>query len=320
LLRKIGVLTSGGDAPGMNAAIRAVVHQATVRELQIVGIKHGFEGLLRGEFLDMTLSSVDDIIQHGGTILRSARSDRFRTQKGQEEAVANLIKASIDALVVIGGEGSYRGGAALADRGVAVVGVPGTIDNDVPCTDYTIGFDTAVNTVVDAMNKIRDTANAHERTFVVEVMGRDSGHIALMSGLAGGAESILIPEITFDLGDVCRRLNWSADRGKVHSIILVAEGVASAYDIGEEIKKRTGFDTRVSVLGHLQRGGTPTAFDRVLASRLGAQAVETLVQGQNRVAMSYNAGQVEVVPFAEVFAGTKSIDRSLYNLATVMAM
>ena len=320
MLPKIAVLTSGGDAPGMNAAIRAVVHQAAVREVRVVGIKHGFEGLLRREFMDVDLSSVDDIIQHGGTILRSARSDRFRTPEGQEEAAVNLIEADIDGLVVIGGEGSYRGGAALTARGIAVIGVPGTIDNDIPRTDYTIGFDTAVNTVVDVMNKIRDTATAHERTFVVEVMGRASGHIALMAGLAGGAESILIPEIPFDLNDVCRRLKWSAERGKVHSIILVAEGVASAYTIGEGIKERTGFDTRVSVLGHLQRGGAPTAFDRILASRLGAQAVEALLEGENQVAMSYNAGQVEAVPFSEVFAATKEIDRSLYDLAAVLAM
>jgi 6-phosphofructokinase 1 len=319
-LPKIAVLTSGGDAPGMNAAIRAVVHQAAVHEARVVGIKHGFEGLLKREFVDMDLGSVDDIIQHGGTVLRSARSDRFRTAVGQEEAAANLKEAGIDGVIVIGGEGSYRGGAALTTKGIAVIGVPGTIDNDIPCTDYTIGFDTAVNTVVDAMNKIRDTATAHERAFVVEVMGRASGHIALMAGLAGGAESILIPEIPFDLDDVCRRLKWSAERGKVHSIILVAEGVASAYAIGEEMKKRTGFDTRVSVLGHLQRGGAPTAFDRILASRLAAQAVEVLLEGENQAAMCYRAGQVEAIPFSQVFATTKDIDRSLYDLAAVLAM
>lgn len=319
-MQKVAVLTSGGDAPGMNAAIRAIVHQAVVHEIKMVGIKHGFEGLLEREFFDMDLSSVDDIIQHGGTILRSARSDRFRTPQGQDQGVANLKEAGIEGLVVIGGEGTYRGAAALAERGVPVVGVPGTIDNDVPCTDITIGFDTAVNTVVDAMNKIRDTATAHERAFVVEVMGRASGHIALMAGLAGGAESILIPEIPFDLSDVCRRLKWSADRGKVHSIIVVAEGVASAYTIGEEVKRQTGFDTRVTVLGHLQRGGAPTAFDRILGSRLGAQAVDALLQGESQAGMSFVAGRIEAVPFSHIFSATKEIDRSLYDLAAVLAM
>jgi 6-phosphofructokinase 1 len=320
LLQKIAVLTSGGDAPGMNAAIRAVVHQATVREVKVVGIKHGFDGLLRSDFVKMDLSSVDGIIQHGGTILRSARCDRFLTPEGQDQGAANLEEAGIGGLIVIGGEGTYRGGAALTNRGISVVGVPGTIDNDIPCTDATIGFDTAVNTVVDAMNKIRDTATAHERAFVVEVMGRASGHIALMAGLAGGAESILIPEIPFNLNDVCRRLKWSAERGKVHSIILVAEGVASAYAIGEEVKERTGFDTRVTVLGHLQRGGAPSAYDRILASRLGAQAVEVLLQGESQAGMSFVAGEIKAVPFSQVFSSTKEIDRSLYNLATVLAM
>lgn len=319
-MQKIAVLTSGGDAPGMNAAIRAIVHQAVVHEAEVVGIKHGFEGLLRREFVGLDLSSVDEIIQHGGTMLRSARSDRFLTSEGQDEGAANLKQAGIDGLVVIGGEGTYRGGAALTDRGIPVVGVPGTIDNDIPCTDLTIGFDTALNTVVDALNKIRDTATAHERAFVVEVMGRASGYIALMAGLAGGAESILVPEIPFDLGDVCRRLQWSADRGKGHSIILVAEGVASAYTIGKEVKERTGFDTRVTVLGHLQRGGAPTALDRILASRMGAQAVDVLLRGEKQMGMSLVAGEIKATPFSEIFAGTKEIDRSFYDLAAVLAM
>lgn len=319
-MRKIAIMTSGGDAPGMNAALRAAVYQAVVHEVQVIGISHGYEGLLRSAFTPMNLSSVDDIIQRGGTILRSARSQRFCSKEGQEEAIANLWAEGIEGLIVIGGEGSYRGAQALAGMGMATVGVPGTIDNDIPGTDYTIGFDTAVNTVVEAMNKIRDTATAHERTFVLEVMGRASGHIALTAGLAGGAESILIPEIPYNLDDVCRRLKWSSERGKVHSIIVVAEGVASAYTIAEEVKKRTGFETRVTVLGHLQRGGTPTAFDRLLASRLGSQAVEVLLEGGTGVAMSYVNGEVRAVPFDKVFAGSKEIDRSLYNLATVLAM
>jgi 6-phosphofructokinase 1 len=319
-MEKIAVLTSGGDAPGMNAALRAVVHQAAIHEVQVVGIYHGYEGLLNREFGPLDLGSVDDIIQRGGTILRSARSERFKTEAGQEQAVANLKEAGIEGLIVIGGEGSYRGAEALAKRGIATVGVPGTIDNDIPCTDYTIGFDTAVNTVVEAMNKIRDTATAHERTFVVETMGRASGQIALAAGLAGGAESILIPEIPYNLDNVCQRLKWSAARGKVHSIILVAEGVASGYTIAQEVKKRTGFDTRVTVLGHLQRGGTPTAFDRILASRLGAEAVEVLLSGGSSLAMSYVKGEVQAIPFSEVFASKKTINRSLYDLAAILAI
>lgn len=213
-MEKIAVLTSGGDAPGMNAALRAVVHQAAMHEVQVIGISHGYEGLLNREFAPLDLSSVDDIIQRGGTILRSARSERFKSEAGQEQAVANLREAGIEGLVVIGGEGSYRGAQALAERGIATVGVPGTIDNDIPGTDYTIGFDSAVNTVVEAMNKIRDTATAHERTFVVETMGRKSGQIALTAGLAGGAESILIPEVPYNLDNVCQRLKWSAARGR----------------------------------------------------------------------------------------------------------
>ncbi|HHY92245.1 MAG TPA: 6-phosphofructokinase [Firmicutes bacterium] len=319
-MEKIAVLTSGGDAPGMNAALRAVVHQAAMHEVQVIGISHGYEGLLNREFSPMELSSVDDIIQRGGTILRSARSERFKTEAGQQQAVANLREAGIEGLVVIGGEGSYRGAEALAARGVAAVGVPGTIDNDIPCTDYSIGFDTAVNTVVEAMNKIRDTATAHERTFVVETMGRASGQIALTAGLAGGAESILIPEIPYNLDNVCQRLKWSAARGKVHSIIVVAEGVASGYTIAQEVKKRTGFDTRVTVLGHLQRGGAPTAFDRILASRLGAQAVEALLEGGSALAISYVKGEVQAVPFREVFTSKKEINRSLYDLAAILAI
>ncbi|HKM38880.1 MAG TPA: 6-phosphofructokinase [bacterium] len=318
-MKKIGVLTSGGDAPGMNAAIRAVVHQATEHKLEILGIKHGFQGLLEQDFKELDLCSVDGIIQHGGTILRSARCDRFFTSAGQDLGAANLIKARLEGLVVIGGEGTFRGAAALARRGISVIGVPGTIDNDIPCTDISIGFDTAINTVVEAMNKIRDTASAHERTFVIEVMGRGSGHIALMAGLAGGAESILVPEIAFDLKDICRRLECSAARGKMHSIIVVAEGVTSAYSLGEQVKAKTGFDTRVTVLGHLQRGGVPTAFDRILASRMGAWAVGSLLEGEQGVAVCMMAGQLKTVPLSRLFVSRKKLDRSLYELATVLA-
>ena len=319
-MRKIAVLTSGGDAPGMNAAIRAAVHQAADRRLTTIGIKHGFQGLLERDFLELDLCSVDGIIQHGGTVLRSARCDCFLTAAGQDLGAANLKSEGIEGLVVIGGEGTFRGGAALAKRGIKVVGVPGTIDNDIPCTDTSIGFDTALNTVVDAMNKIRDTASAHERTFVVEVMGRASGHIALMAGLAGGAESILVPEIPFDLVDICERLQCGAERGKTHSIILVAEGVASAYTLGEEVKKRTGFDTRVFVRGHLQRGGAPSAFDRILASRMGARAVEALLAGERAGAATFAAGRIEMVPFSRLFAASKRLDQSLYDLAAVLAL
>lgn len=244
-MKRIGVLTSGGDAPGMNAAIRAVVRKGIFEGLEVVGIKRGYAGLINGEFVDMNLGSVADIIQRGGTILRTARSEEFRTVEGRRRAYANMQEQGIEGLIVIGGDGSFRGAQIFSqEHGVKVIGIPGTIDNDIPCSDYSIGFDTSVNTVVDAINKIRDTATSHERTYVIEVMGRHAGYIALEAGLAGGAESILIPEIPFSIDEIIEKLHRGQKRGKLHSIIVVAEGAASGIEIGKQIKEKRGLTPR----------------------------------------------------------------------------
>jgi 6-phosphofructokinase 1 len=320
-LKKIGVLTSGGDAPGMNAAIRAVVRTAVFNKLDVVGIERGYSGLIHAEFMPMYLSSVADIIQRGGTILRTARCEEFTTVEGRQRAAGNLHKEGIDGIVIIGGDGSFRGAKAFsAEHNIPCIGVPGTIDNDIPCTDYTIGFDTAVNNVVDAINKIRDTATSHERTYVVEVMGRNSGFIALEAGLAGGAESILIPEVPVDVQEVIEKIWRGHSRGKLHSIIVVAEGAGSAIEIGKEIKDKTGFDTKITILGHIQRGGTPTAFDRNLASRLGAAAVDLLLAGKDKRVVGTVAGEIKDYDIDYVLSQTKTIDQGVYKLAAILAI
>lgn len=316
----IGVLTSGGDAPGMNAAIRAVVRKAIYHGLKVIGIERGFWGVLHKEFKPLSLGSVADIIHRGGTILRTARCEDFKKPEFQAKAVDNLRDAGIEGLVVIGGDGSFRGALALMRRGLPVVGVPATIDNDIVGTDFSIGFDTAVNNVVDAINKIRDTATSHERTFVIEVMGRESGHIALHAGLAGGAESILIPEIPWDLDDVIFKLQRGINRGKLHSIILVAEGAASGIEVGEEIRRRTGLETRITILGHLQRGGTPTALDRMLASRMGAAAVDLLRSGESGKMVGVVKGKIQATDLAEVVGKKKEVDREMWELAGILAI
>ena len=319
-VNRIGVLTSGGDAPGMNAAIRAVVRMSIFHGLQVTGIKRGYLGLLKKEFVRYSLGSVADIIHRGGTILHTARCEEFKTEEGQRKAIKNLQEEGIDALVVIGGEGSMRGALALAKYGIPVVGIPATIDNDLADTELSIGFDTAVNNVVDAINKIRDTATSHERVFIIEVMGRKTGQIALYAGLAGGAESILLPEIDLDMNEVIFKLERGINRGKLHSIIIVAEGAASAIEVGDEIRKRTGLETRITILGHLQRGGTPTALDRMLASRMGAKAVELLLQGANRKMVGIAAGELLALDLEDVLSREKVLDRSIWELAAVLAI
>lgn len=300
-MKRIGVLTSGGDAPGMNAAIRAVVRKAIYHQLEVYGIIGGYAGLINGNFKKLELGSVGDIIHRGGTILMSARCDEFKTQEGQQKGLQQLKAAGIDGLVVIGGDGSYRGAMALSKLGFPCIGIPGTIDNDIGGTQWTIGFDTALNTVIEAIDKIRDTATSHERTFIIEVMGRDAGHIALWSGLAGGAETIIIPEEPYDIQEICARLERGVERGKKYSIIVVAEGASSAEALGKKIKELTNIDTRISVLGHIQRGGSPTAFDRVLASRLGAHAVKLLLEGKKGRAVGIENNAIIDLPFDEVF-------------------
>lgn len=319
-MQKIAVFTSGGDAPGMNAAVRAVVRKSIFHGIAVFGIKRGFHGLINNEIVPMQLGSVADSIHRGGTILLTARSPEFLTAEGQARAIAVLRQEQIDGLVVVGGDGSFRGAQVLHEAGIPTVGVPATIDNDLAYTDYCIGFDTAVNTVADAINRLRDTATSHERIYVIEVMGRDSGLIALHAGLAGGAESIIIPEAPFDLTEVCSRLQRGVDRGKLHSVILVAEGAGSAMHIGEEIKRIMQLEVRVTILGHLQRGGSPTAFDRILASRLGAKAVELLLEGQSGLMTGFYKGEIMATPFAQVFAQKQEFPWHEYNLASVLAI
>jgi 6-phosphofructokinase 1 len=319
-MKRIGVLTSGGDAPGMNAAVRAVVRKAIYHEVEVYGIIGGYAGLISGNIKKLELGSVGDIIHRGGTMLFSARCEEFKTKEGQLKGVEQLKKAGIEGLVVIGGDGSYRGAKALTEHGFPCVGVPGTIDNDIAGTEYTIGFDTALNTAIDAIDKIRDTATSHERTFVIEVMGRNAGDIALWSGLAGGAETILIPEEDYDMQEIIDRLKKGQERGKKHSIIVVAEGVASGIELGKQIKELTNFDTRVSVLGHMQRGGSPTAFDRVLASRLGARAVELILEGKGGRAVGIENTKIIDHDIVEVLAKAHTVDFNLLKLSKELSI
>lgn len=317
---KIAVLTSGGDAPGMNAAIRAVVRKSIYHDIEVFGVYHGYEGLIHGEIHEMKLGSVADIVHRGGTILKTARSDEMFTKEGQSKAAIALLEKGINALVVIGGDGSYRGAEKLADLGIKVVGIPGTIDNDIVGTEVTIGFDTAVNTVVDAVSKLRDTATSHERAFIVEVMGRNCGDIALRSGLAIGAESILIPEITFDLKEISEKLLRGFKRGKNHSIIIAAEGVGNVWDIAAKLKEYSGFDNRVTILGHIQRGGAPSAFDSVLGATMGAKAVEVLLDGRSEVMISFINNEIVDRPLKDAFKTKEPFNRRMYDLANQLAI
>ncbi|MBU9712925.1 6-phosphofructokinase [Evansella tamaricis] len=319
-MKRIGILTSGGDSPGMNAAIRAVVRKAIYHNLEVYGIYYGYAGLINGDIKKLEIGSVGDIIHRGGTILYTARCEEFKTLEGQQKGIEQLKKLGIEALVVIGGDGSFQGARKLTEHGFPTIGVPGTIDNDIPCTDFTIGFDTALNTVIDAIDKIRDTATSHERTYVIEVMGRDAGDIALWSGLADGAETILIPEEQYNMDDIIARLQRGRERGKKHSIIVVAEGVGSGVDIGKEIQDKTNFETRVTVLGHIQRGGSPTASDRVLASRLGAHAVELLLDGQAGKMVGIQQNQLVSHDIKEALSQKHVLDQQMYQLSKELSI
>lgn len=332
-MKKIGVLTSGGDAPGMNAAIRSVVRTAIYYGLEIVGIRRGYAGLIEGEFLDMNKSSVSDIMQRGGTFLYSARCEEFKTEEGRQKALGKMQETGIEGLVVIGGDGSLHGAEKVAkELGIPTIGIPGTIDNDLAGTDYTIGFDTAMNTVIQAINNIRDTASSHERTFIIETMGRTTGFLTMLTGLAGGAEAILIPEMKFDIDEICNKLQERYNQGKSHNIILVAEGVgdnfktnrdineSKAFTFGRIISKKTGQDTRVIILGHLQRGGSPTALDRILASRMGAKAVDLLLAGKTNQMVGLYCNQIIYTDISKVLKTKKNIDMELYELGHILSM
>ncbi len=323
-LTKIAVLTSGGDSPGMNAAIRAVVRTSIFCGLDVFGIYRGYEGLIDNQIEPMTSSSVSNIIQRGGTILKTARSKRFMTYDGRLQAYNNLKEKGIDALVVIGGNGTFTGAAQFdKEFNFPVIGLPGTIDNDLYGTDATIGYDTAINTVVEAADKIRDTANSHERLFFIEVMGRDAGFIALRSGIACGAEFILVPETTTYIDNIARLLKHDWRRSKTSGIVIVAEGdeAGGAYAVAEKVKEKLPeLDTRVTILGHIQRGGAPSAFDRVLASSMGYLAVKGLVQGQRGVMAGILDKQVTYTPFEKAIKHHKDINLELLEMSRILAL
>ncbi len=319
-MKKIAIITSGGDAPGMNAAVRAVVRMGIYRGYQVCGIRRGFSGLLNGKpVINFELGSVADIIQRGGTFLLTARSPEMYQVESQIMAAERLKKEGIDCLVVIGGEGSFKGAMTLERQGIQTICVPGTIDNDINGTDQTIGFDTAVNTILDAINRLRDTATSHERVFLLEVMGRRTGYLALTAGLAGGAESIVIPEMGYDLAEICSRIMRGIKRDKMHSIIIVAEGAANIYEMNEAITKQTGVETRITVLGHIQRGGSPSAVDRLLGSRMGAAAVDWLTEGKSGYFTALKGQDIVPVSLDSCFAEQKQFPEELYRLALILS-
>lgn len=319
-MKKIAILTSGGDAPGMNAAVRAAVRTGLSMGMEVFGIERGYEGLLDGEIRKMEWHSVGDILQRGGTILRTARSERFREAKWQKHAVDMLQTFGIEGLIVVGGDGSFHGGLELDRLGVTVMGIPGTIDNDLGCTDYTIGFDTAVNTVLSMISNLRDTASAHERTTIVEVMGRHCGDIALHAGLAGGADVILVPEMETDINMVCRRVLRGQQSGKLHSIIMKAEGVdMSVQQLAEIIEKRTGREVRSVVPGYIQRGGTPTGRDRMLASVMASKAVKLLYDDERSKAIGIINNEITAVDLADALEMKKEFRKDLYEIAEILS-
>ncbi len=312
-IKTIGILTSGGDAPGMNAAIRAVARTALYNNLRVVGIRRGFSGLINGDIYEINLRSVKNIIMLGGTILYSARCPEFMTESGVQRGTEICKEAGIDAVCVLGGDGSFKGAASLAEHGIPCIGIPCTIDNDISASDYTIGFDTAVNTAIDMVDKIRDTSQSHDRCSVVEVMGRHAGYIALETGVSCGATAILVPELPLDLDSVSDKILTSLRSGKQNFIIVAAEGVGDSSVIAEEIQKKVGIETRLTVLGHVQRGGHPTAKDRSIASFMGHYGVELLLNGKfNRVVVSQN-GKIMDLDFKSAFNMKKHLDMELYR-------
>ena len=308
-IKCIGILTSGGDAPGMNAAIRAVVREAIAKGKKVKGIKRGYAGLLQEEIVDMEAKDVSDIIQRGGTILYTARSMEFMTQEGQEKAADTCRRHGIDGIVVIGGDGSFRGAQKLAAQGINTIGLPGTIDLDIACTDYTIGFDTAVNTAMEAIDKVRDTSTSHERCSIIEVMGRNAGYIALWCGIANGAEDILLPErYNNDEQELINHIIEGRKKGKKHHLIINAEGIGHSTGMARRIEAATGIETRATILGYMQRGGSPTCKDRVYASVMGAKAVDLLCEGKSNRVVAYKNGQFVDYDIDEALAMTKDID------------
>lgn len=319
-MKRIAILTSGGDAPGMNAAIRAVVRTAIYNNIEIYGVKMGYNGLINGDIFKMELSSVADIIHRGGTILGTARSDEFMTDEGRQKALASLQKNEIDGVVVIGGDGSMRGALSLHRLGVKTISIPATIDNDLGYTDYTIGFMTALETVADAISKLRDTSSAHGRANIVEVMGRNCGDIALYSGLAGGAETIFVPEEPVNIEELISKAISGKKRGKRHHIIVVAEGSTDTYKLRDVFEERTGIETRVTVLGHVQRGGTPTVFDRILGSRMGYEAVVLLKDGESGLSLGTKANEIFKSDIEDALSKEKIFNSKMLDIARILSI
>lgn len=319
-MKRIAVLTSGGDAPGMNAAIRAVVRCAIYHGLEVYGVERGYRGLIDGNLFEMKVSSVGDIIHRGGTILKSARCPEFIEEEGRAKAINVLKVFKIDGLVVIGGDGSFRGAQALSKQGFPTMGIPGTIDNDLAYTDYTIGFDTAVNTAIDAISKLRDTSSSHERISLVQVMGRNCGDIALYAGLTGGAEAALVPEMPYEIESVSRKIIEGAKRGKTQSIIVIAEGVGHIDDISQKILELTGLEVRSTILGHIQRGGSPSASDRILASTFGAKAVELLLEGKSSRVIGINGNEIIDKDIDEALSMPSKFNEDMYKLIDILAI
>lgn len=314
-MKRIGILTSGGDAPGMNAAVRAVTRKAIFDGLEVYGINYGYAGLVAGDIHKLDIADVGDKIQRGGTFLYSARYPEFATEEGQLKGIEQLKRFGIEGLVVIGGDGSYHGAMALTRHGFPAIGIPGTIDNDIPGTDYTIGFDTAINTVLESIDRIRDTATSHVRTFIIEVMGRGAGDIALWSGVAGGADDIIIPEHDFDMACVAARIREGRDRGKKHCMIILAEGVMGGNDFADQLATYGDFHARVTVLGHVVRGGTPSARDRVLATKFGYHAVELLEQGKGGLCVGIRDDEIVASDIIDTLEnGKHKPDLSLYTI------
>ena len=320
-IRTIGVLTSGGDAPGMNAAIRAVVRTALSKGVKVRGIRRGFHGLLKEEIIDMSARDVADIIQRGGTTLLTARCKSMMTEEGQQKAAAICKKYGIDGLVVIGGDGSFRGAQKLSSLGVNTIGVPGTIDLDIACTEYTIGFDTAVNTAMEAIDKVRDTSTSQERCSIIEVMGRDAGYLALWCGIANGAERILLPEEhDYDEAELIEDIKESMRRGKKNYIIINAEGVGDSINLAKRIETATGIETRATILGHMQRGGSPTCKDRMYASIMGSKAVDLLLEGKSNRVVGYRHGEYVDFDIDEALKMTKGIPQYQYEISKILAL
>ena len=321
-IRNVGILTSGGDAPGMNAAIRAVVRCAIGKGFKVIGIKEGYRGLLNGNMEELTARSVSECMQRGGTMLETARCMEFATPEGIKKGAEMCRKMEIDALVVIGGDGSFMGARALANEGILTIAIPGTIDNDISCSEYTIGFDTALNTAVEAVDKVRDTCSSHQRCSVIEVMGKHAGYIAVRTAVATGAEVVLVPEVPFDFEkDVIGAINMGKEIGKKHYIIIMAEGISmGAHEMAKKIEEETGVDTRATVLGHIQRGGSPTVRDRVMAANMGAKAVDLLTEGKTNRVVVLKDGIITDLDITEGLNMKKTIDPVLYNLVKTLSI